>query len=98
MTALTWGSGVVLDDFSGGSRISQREAAKSKGGREKARGRQGRAPPLPGGPNSFIFMQFSAKNQKNNRFLGVGAPSWGKSWIRHCNHTCGHCFNHKCEE
>ena len=24
-------------------------------------GRQGRAPP-PGGPNSFIFMQFSAKN------------------------------------
>ena len=24
-------------------------------------GRQGRAPPPPGGPNSFIFMQFSAK-------------------------------------
>ena len=24
-------------------------------------GRQGRAPPPPGGPNSFIFMQFSAE-------------------------------------
>ena len=36
-------------------------------------GRQGRAPP-PGGPNSFIFMQFSAKSWKNNPTLGVGAP------------------------
>ena len=34
------------------------------------RGRQGRAP--TGGPNSFIIMQFLAKNQENNRFLGVG--------------------------
>ena len=33
--------------------------------------------PLPGGQNSFIFMQFLAKN------LRVVAPS-GKSWIRHC--------------
>ena len=31
-----------------------------------------RAP--PGGPNSFIFMQFSAKNWKIIAFLGVGAP------------------------
>ena len=46
-------------------------------------GRQGRAP-LPGGPNSFIFMQFSAKNWKIIALLGVGAPPWGKSWIRHC--------------
>ena len=45
-------------------------------------GRQGRAPP-PGGPNSFIFMQFSANNWKIIAFLGVGAPPWGKSWIRH---------------
>ena len=44
-------------------------------------GRQGRAP--PGGPNSFIFMQFSAKNRKIIALLGVGAPPWGKSWIRH---------------
>ena len=35
-------------------------------------GRQGR--PLPGGPNSFIFMQFSAKNWKIIALLGVGAP------------------------
>ena len=45
-------------------------------------GRQGRAPP-PGGPNSFIFMQFSAKMWKIIAILGVGAPPWGKSWIRH---------------
>ena len=45
-------------------------------------GRQGCAPPR--GPNSFIFMQFSAKNWKIIAFLGVGAPLWGKSWIRHC--------------
>ena len=49
------------------------------------RGRQGRAhsPPRPGGPNSFIFMQFSAKNSKIIALLGVGAPPSGKSWIRH---------------
>ena len=38
----------------------------------------------PGGPNSFIFMQFSATNWKIITFLGVGTPPWGKSWIRHC--------------
>ena len=37
-------------------------------------GRQGRAPPPPGGPNSFIFMQFSAKMWKIIAILGVGAP------------------------
>ena len=36
------------------------------------------------GPNSFIFMQFLAKYLQNNRTLGVGAPSSGKSWIHHC--------------
>ena len=35
-------------------------------------GRQGRAPPR--GPNSFIFMQFLAKNWKIIALLGVGAP------------------------
>ena len=35
-------------------------------------GRQGRAPPR--GPNSFIFMQFSAKKWKIIAILGVGAP------------------------
>ena len=30
--------------------------------------------PPPRGPNSLIFMQFSAKNLQNNRSLGVGAP------------------------
>ena len=28
----------------------------------------------PPGPNSFIFMQFSAKNLQNNPNLGIGAP------------------------
>ena len=45
-------------------------------------GRQGRAP--PGGPISFIFMQFSAKICKIIAIFGVGAPTWGKSWIRYC--------------
>ena len=61
----------------------------SKGGARDAR-------PLPsGGPNSFIFMQFLAKIWKIIAILGVGAPPWGKSWIRHCGvcmakpETCG---------
>ena len=29
----------------------------------------------PPGPNSFIFMQFSAKNLQNNITLGVGPPT-----------------------
>ena len=57
-------------------------------------GRQGRAPP-PGGPNSFIFMQFLAKIWKIIAILGVGAPPWGKSWIRHC--LCNQ-FNNKVNE
>ena len=36
------------------------------------RGRQGRVP-LNGGPNSFIFMQFSAKKMQNNR---LAHPFW----------------------
>ena len=39
------------------------------------RGCQGRTPPPPRGPNSFIFMQFSAKNLQNNPNLGIGAPA-----------------------
>ena len=35
----------------------------------------GGAGDAPGGQNSFIFMQFSAKSLKNNPILGVGAPS-----------------------
>ena len=50
------------------------------------RGRRGRAPP-PGGHNFFIFMQFSAEIDKIIGWRppppGVGAPSSGKSWIRH---------------
>ena len=34
--------------------------------------RQGRVPPW--GPNSFIFMQSSARNLQNKRSIGVGAP------------------------
>ena len=45
------------------------------------RGCQGRT--LLEGPNSFIFMQFSAKKLQNNRILGVGARTSQKSWIRH---------------
>ena len=45
------------------------------------------APPPPGGPNSFNFMQFLGKYGKIVCWRppwGVGAPSSGKSWIRHC--------------
>ena len=38
-------------------------------------------------PNSFIFLQFSAKNLQNNRLahqLRELAPPLRKSWIRHC--------------
>ena len=41
----------------------------------------------PGGPNSFNFIQFLGKFYKIVRWCpswGVGAPSSGKSWIRHC--------------
>ena len=48
-------------------------------GRSKG-GHQGR----PRGPNSFIFMQFSAKIWEIIAILWVGAPPWGTSWIRHC--------------
>ena len=61
-------------------------------------GRQGRTASLNRGQNSFIFMQFSAKNCKIIGTLGVGAPS-GKSWIRHwlCMNSAGqggHIFGH----
>ena len=36
------------------------------------------ARPSPGGPNSFIFMQFSANIWKIIALLGVGAPPLGK--------------------
>ena len=42
----------------------------------------------PPSPNSFIFMQFSAKNLQNNRLahpLWELSPPSGKSWIRHCS-------------
>ena len=39
---------------------------------------------LPPSPNSFILMQFVAKNLQNNPNLGVGALPLGKFWIRHC--------------
>ena len=38
----------------------------------RIQGGQGHAPPTPGSPNSFIFVQFSAKNVQNNRL----APTW----------------------
>ena len=40
-------------------------------------GRQGRAPP-PGGPNSFIFMQFLAKKLQNNSTFGSWRPLLGE--------------------
>ena len=45
------------------------------------------APGTPG-PNSFIFMQFSAKILQNNPNLGVGANPSGKSWIHHWIRPC----------
>ena len=48
--------------------------------------REGRAS-QPRSPNSFNFMQFLenlAKSYVGAAPWGVGAPSSGKSWIRHC--------------
>ena len=39
---------------------------------------------LPGGPNSFIFMQFLAKKNRLAHSLWELAPPSGKSWIGHC--------------
>ena len=41
--------------------------------------------PPPRGPNSFNFMQFLGENGQIIASFRVGAPSWGKSWIRHCS-------------
>ena len=41
----------------------------------------------PGGPNSFIFMQFSTKKLQNNSTVRSWRTPSGKSWIRHC------CYN-----
>ena len=41
-------------------------------------------PLLPRGPNSFIFMQFSAKKLKNNSTFGSWRTPSEKFWIRHC--------------
>ena len=62
----------------GGANGSANDSGGSKGERE------GRAP--PGGPNSLNFMQFFEKIWQNRMLeppRGVGAPSSGKSWIRH---------------
>ena len=51
------------------------------------------APPPPWGPNSFNFMQFLGKFGKIVCWRlpwRVGAPSSGKSWIRHCFPNCFH--------
>ena len=43
-------------------------------------GRQGRAPPPPpGGPNSFIFMQFSAKIINKHTHFGSWRPPPGEN-------------------
>ena len=42
------------------------------------KGVPGTRAPAPFGPNSFIFMQFSAKNWE------LAPPPPGKSWISHC--------------
>ena len=50
------------------------------------RGARGTLAPPPPGPNSFNFMQFLGKFGKIVCWRtpwGVGAPSSGKSWIRH---------------
>ena len=47
-------------------------------------GRQGGAP-SPSGVQILSFScSFGQKNWKTIALLGVGAPPWGKSWIRHC--------------
>ena len=49
----------------------------------------------PESPNSFNFMQFLGKFGKNRMLAPpwrVGAPSSGKSWIRHCTIYLWKCF------
>ena len=48
-------------------------------------GSKGGARDAPPGPNSFIFMQFSAKKMKNNSTFGSWRTPLGKTWIRHWN-------------
>ena len=51
----------------------------------------------PGGPNSFNFMQFLRNLAKSyvGAPRGVGAPSSGKSWIRHWLREKRRTFNKK---
>ena len=42
-------------------------------------GAPGTRPPSPGGPNSFIFMQFPGTKLKNNSTFGSWRPPRGKS-------------------
>ena len=58
--------------------LSHNSLADLRGGARDAR-------PPPPGPNSFNFMQFLGKNGQIIASFRVGAPSSGKSWIRHCN-------------
>ena len=57
------------------SEIGTQPVADLRGGARDAR--------PPGGPNSFIFMQFSAKKIGWHTHFGSWRPPWGKSWIRH---------------
>ena len=66
-----------------GPTVQQTLTCENSGGSKG--GRRGHAPP-PGGPNSFDFMQFLGNFGKIVCWRppwGVGAPSSGKSWIRH---------------
>ena len=56
-------------------------------GGSKGGARDASPPPRPPGPNSFNFIRFLGKFGKIvcwRLLWGVGAPSSGKSWIRHC--------------
>ena len=62
------------------------------------RGHQWREPPPPVQILSFSW-SFSAKSLQNYPTLGVGAPSSGKSWIRHCHWSiCGIWFDIVCRD
>ena len=54
----------------------------------RSKGAQGMR--TPRGPNSFIFIQFSAKNLQNNPNLTVGSPPSGKFFTATAHYTGMH--------
>ena len=71
---------IPFQRFSYGNLIATFKLQPSNRDIGRTKGASGTHPPRP---NSFILIQFSAKNLQINTNLGVGASTSVKSWIRH---------------